>query len=175
MINSLKLWGYYGIALFFLCSTGYSGEAMMPPSPAVKEAAEQTIKACEAKYMTVKALKEKLSKGLDEKMKALKKPAMISLPKAKQEYNTKVEEIALMKKAFDENFNDFSRFTNEKIKIRTAKTNRELKDIIEPYSSNCSRFADGLAGFVDWALTGTGPKGFDTIYRDWLAHAKKGK
>lgn len=76
------------------------------------------------------------------------------------------------KKAFDIQFTTFTQFINEKIKLRTAKTVNSLRDGVAAYSSNCSRFSSGIAGFVEWATTGQGPAGFEKIYQEWQDEAR---
>lgn len=189
MFRKLQLGLFFGIALSVMVGQVYSADAMAAPTPEAKAAVEKTIKVCEAKYMQVKALGAKLNIVKPDLNKlGIKKPGMLSLPKAKREYEAKVREVMgayeakaqemiLLKKAFDLNFNEFTQFTNEKIRIRSAKTVRAMSEANNEYSSNCTRFAEGLTGFVDWALTGkgqAGKRGQDiAIYKYWVEDAKK--
>ncbi len=172
MYKILQLGIIVAAVVSFMGTSAQSTDANTSPNDAAKAAVENTIKDCEAKYAAVKTLGEKLD------VKVIKKPGMLSLPKAKKEYEAKMkdyEDKVVLKKAFDKNFSEFTKFTNEKIGVRTAKTTQKMIEKNNEYSSNCSRFAEGLTGFVNWALTGKAAKGFDIIYKDWVAEAKKAK
>tara|TARA_R110002095_G_scaffold98842_3_gene86836 strand:+ start:2874 stop:3341 length:468 start_codon:yes stop_codon:yes gene_type:complete len=130
-------------------------------TPAMRAKAETAIRACEKSYQNTKDERKRFSK--------VKKPFLFASTKKKIAYKN----LALNLKTFDINFAEFTRFTNSKIQVRTAKTPSQLRDEVTAYSSNCSRFASGLAGFVQWATTGKGPAGFDKIYQEWQKEAAK--
>ncbi|NCP62511.1 MAG: hypothetical protein GW748_04290 [Alphaproteobacteria bacterium] len=131
-------------------------------TPEMRAGAEEVIQSCEKSYQNTKDQRVRLSN--------LKKPTFLSSKKKKELYKNK--ELNL--KVFDIQFGEFTIITNEKIAIRTVKTVPELKSTIEAYSSNCTRFSAGIANFVEWAVGGEKLRpGFDTIYKDWQAEARK--
>lgn len=127
----------------------------------VKKGTENIIKDCETKYQSVKNSRNKIVN--------LKKPSLWASSKVKDAYKNK--DINL--KTFDIQMVDFNRLVNEKIGLRTATTAEKLKDLSQSYSSNCSRFATGIAGFVQWATTGVAPIGYENIYKDWVEDVLK--
>lgn len=149
------------LSLIFL-ATSISLQANDIVTQEMKNGTENVIKSCEQSYQNTKALRNKF----DE----VKKPGPFSSSKTKTAYKN----LAINKKAFDIQFAEFTKFTNEKIKLRTAKTVSKLRDDVAAYSSNCSRFSSGIAGFVKWATTGQGPAGFEKIYQGWQDEAIKG-
>ena len=131
-------------------------------TPAMRSGAEQVIQSCEKSYQNTKDQRIRLSN--------LKKPTLLSSKKKKELYKNK--ELNL--KVFDIRFGEFTRLTNEKIAIRTAKTVPELKSTVDAYSSNCSRFSAGIANFIEWAVGGENLRpGFDINYKDWQDEVKK--
>lgn len=130
-------------------------------TPEMKAGAETVIKSCETSYNN--------TKNLITRFDQVKKPSFLSSSKTKKIY----KDLPVSKKAFSMRMEEFSRFTNEKINIRAEKSPEKLRDLIAAYSSNCSRFSAGLAGFVEWATTGEGPTGFSVTYNDWKIEAQK--
>lgn len=128
----------------------------------MKANAEKAIKSCEQSYQNTKKLRNKFDD--------VKKPGLLSSQKKEVAYKN----LEANRKAFDLQFSDFTRFTNEKINIRTAKALSDLRDKVAAYSSNCSRFASGLAGFVEWATTGEASSaGFAKLYKGWQNEARE--
>ncbi len=132
-----------------------------PVSNEMKKGTENIIKDCEIKYQSVKNSRNKI---VD-----LKKPALWASSKLKDAYKNK----DLHLKTFDRQMVDFNRLVNEKIALRTAISAEKLQDLSQPYSSNCSRFATGIAGFAQWASTGIAPAGYESIYKDWVKDVLK--
>lgn len=130
-------------------------------TPEMKANAESIIQTCESRYQKIKQDRSKLD--------SIKKPSLMASKKDKEFY----KKIEIDKKAFDMQFAEFVKFTNEKIGIRTAKNSTKLRDSAAAYSSNCTRFADGLEGFITWAMTDKSPKGYEIIYKGWHEEAKK--
>lgn len=131
-------------------------------TPEMRANAEKAIKSCEESYKNTKDQRIRFNN--------IKKPSLFSSSKTKKIYKEK----DLNLKTFDIQFSDFTRFTNEKIGLRTEKTPSKLRDAVAAYSSNCSRFAAGISNFAEWAVTGTArEKGFEIIYADWRADAQK--
>lgn len=131
----------------------------LPVTAEMKTGLEKIIKDCETKYQSVKNSRSKI---VD-----LKKPSFWSSSKVKDAYKNK----DLHLKTFDKQMVDFTRLVNEKINLRTATSAEKLQDLSQPYSSNCSRFATGIAGFTQWATTGIAPTGYESIYKDWVKDA----
>lgn len=129
-------------------------------TPDMRASAEKVIKSCEQTYQKIHQLKSEFSK--------IKKPGIFASKKKKNLYKNR----SVNEKVYDLRFGEFVRFTNEKIQIRTSTDKADLRDKVAAYSSNCSRFSTGLSGFVTWATTGTGPKGYETIYKDWVKEVK---
>ena len=124
--------------------------------------AEKAIQSCEQSYKNTKEQRDRFS--------SIKKPSLFSSATIKKAYKDK----EVNTKAFDINFAEFTRFSNEKIGVRTANTVPKLRDAIAAYSSNCSRFSAGISNFVEWAVTGTArEKGFERTYQDWQNEARK--
>jgi len=132
-----------------------------PVTPEMRSNAEKAIQTCEQTYKNTQQLKARFDK--------VKKPTIFSSKKAKMIY----QNLPLNKKTFEMQMAEFSNFTNEKIKIRGETTVEKLRDSVIAYSSNCARFATGLAGFVEWATTGKGPEGFDRTYQWWQDETRK--
>jgi hypothetical protein len=158
---------YLAASALLILISGISVEAssvITPPAitPEMKKNAETAIKYCERAYENTKKLRNKFDQ--------LKKPGSFSSQKKKDTY----ENLNVNKRAFDIQLSEFTRFTNnEKINIRTAKSVSKLRDKVVAYSSNCSRFASGLEGFVKWATNKEGPAGYESIYKDWQNDARK--
>jgi hypothetical protein len=131
-------------------------------TPAMKAKAEEAIKSCEKTYLNVKIQGQRFD--------TMKKPSLVASKTAKEAYKNK----ELYKQVFNQRFAEFATFTNDKIKVRTAPTVQKLQEEVAAYSSNCSRFAAGLANFVEWAVTGTSKeKGYEVIFKDWVKEANK--
>lgn len=152
---------YFIASALLFSASSISLQASDAITPEMRKNAEAAIQSCENTYQNTKQLRSKFDK--------VKKPGPFSSKKTKDAYKN----LTVNKKAFDIQFSEFTRFTNEKINIRTAKSISELRDKVAAYSSNCSRFAAGIAGFVEWATTGEGPTGYATIYQDWQNDARK--
>lgn len=152
---------FIALNLLFLCSS-ISTRASDIITQEMKNGVEKVIKSCEQSYLNTKALRNKFDR--------VKKPGPFSSSRIKTAYKN----LTINKKAFDIQFSEFTKFTNEKIKLRTAKTASKLRDDAAAYSSNCSRFSSGIAGFVEWSTTGQGPNGFEKIYQRWQDEASKG-
>lgn len=135
--------------------------ASAPITPEMKAGLETVIKSCESAYNN--------TKNLITRFDQVKKPSLFSSLKTKKIY----KELPVNKKAFTMRMEEFSRLTNEKINLRLEKSPEKLRDKVAAYSSNCSRFSAGLAGFVEWATTGEGPAGFSVTYNDWKNEALK--
>jgi|GEM_PF-4646511 len=126
-----------------------------------KEGVEKIIKTCENRYAEVKAHGNKLNN--------FSVPLKLRLKRSSKNYQN----------AFNQNFDEFSNFTNSKINIRAAYTSTDAKviknfpDNVNAYSSNCSRFADGLIKYVDWVLSGEKDNAsYAVIFEGWLKDAK---
>lgn len=160
------------ITLSFCTNVVSSNDGEMPPTPEMKAAAEKVIKVCETKYQQIAQKKGMLFGELDKRIQGIKKPGPLSLPATKRAYATKVNDLQMLKKAFDQNFMEFTRFVNDKIKVRTQKTARKMSEASAEFSSNCSRFAEGLSNYPDWALNGKAARGFDRIFDQWVKDAR---
>lgn len=145
------------LALSFICvwNNAYASDV-----ETMRKSAENNIKSCEQTYLNVKALKSRLD--------TMKKPGIFASKAQKNAYANK----DLYKKVFDSRFEEFTRFTNDKIKIRTQKDFVKLRDEIAAYTSNCARFSAGLVGFIDWATTGKAAPGFERIYNNMVDEVK---
>jgi hypothetical protein len=130
-------------------------------SPAMKINAEEAIASCEKTYQNVKVQGQRIDN--------IKKPSLFGSKASKNAYKEKEK----YKKVFNLRFAEFTKFSNEKIKIRTAKNPSELRDLVAAYSSNCARFAGGLVEFVEWAVTEKSTdKISETIFKDWMKDVK---
>ena len=135
-------------------------------TPAMRARAEKAIQSCEKSYQDTKNQRDRLNN--------VKKPNIFASKKMKMDYENLLNRLPLNLKTFDINFSEFTKFTNEKIGIRTAKTVEKLQEAIAAYSSNCTRFSSGLSKFVEWARTGEGKAGgYESIFRDWQKDAEK--
>ncbi|OJX11367.1 MAG: hypothetical protein BGO77_06715 [Caedibacter sp. 37-49] len=167
------LLSYIGFTIFFSHFESAEGRFAAATSPALKKTAvdslsttispemrkqsEEAIANCEKVYQHVK----EQGKQFDN----IKKPSLFSSEKLKKAYQGK--------KVFNLRFAEFTKFTNEKIKIRTVRTPSDLRDAVAAYSSNCTRFSDGLTKFVDWVIKGKPiDKISETIFKDWMKEAK---
>lgn len=141
------------ILLFCLLSAAH--EVMAADISVIKAKAEVVISHCEELYSRVVNSREilvtKLSQSKDSRVRNKNYLNLIT---------------------FDTEFSHFAKITNEKIKIRIAETIIELSRALEAYSSNCTRFGQGLLGFVRWTQ-GAGPEGFDKIYSEWVEQVSK--
>ncbi|MBN9342813.1 MAG: hypothetical protein BGO76_07610 [Caedibacter sp. 38-128] len=144
---------------FALCYSSYGDATDI--SPAMRKNAEDVIASCEKTYQNVKAQGQRIDN--------IKKPTLLSSKKTKENYKNK----EVYKRAFNLRFAEFTKFTGDKIKIRTAKEPSKFRDEVNAYSSNCTRFAGGLVQFVDWAVAGKPiDKISETIFKDWMIEAK---
>jgi len=136
----LKLWSSL-VKLIFVMFLGLNlrADPPRPVTPEIRTKAEEVILHCENLYLKVAQSRKRL-----ENIK----------------YN-------LYLKTFDSLFFDFTSVTNIKILIRLARTAPEMAELLEPYSSNCMRFGQGLLGFVDWSLGLKNPV-YDKIYTQWV-------
>lgn len=112
----------------------------------IKISAEQAIAECEANYH---ALKE-LGKKIDD----IRKPSPFSI-------NYKKRAQAYMnKELYQQNMEQFAKFTNEKIKIRQTYSSKDpniastVEDKIEIYRNECDRYSSMLQHNVSMALYG---------------------
>lgn len=127
----------------------------------MRKKSEEVISSCEKNYQNTK----EQGKRLDN----IKKSNFLSSKKSKEAYKNK----EAYKAVFNLRLAEFTKFTNDKIKIRAAKEASKFRDEVNAYSSNCSRFAGGLVEFVDWAITGkVTNKISETIFKDWMKDAK---
>lgn len=138
-----------------LCYSSYGDATDI--SPEMKKKAEEVIASCEKTYQNVKAQGQRIDN--------IKKPTLSSSKKTKENYKNK----ETYKKVFNLRFAEFAKFTNDKIKIRTAKEVSKFRDEVNAYSSNCARFAGGLVEFVEWAVAGKSiDKITESIFKDWM-------
>lgn len=155
-----KYYKIYIVISFLYLMNHSSLMASAPIPPEMKVNAEKAIQSCEQTYQNV------VKQGA--RFDSVKKPTLLSSTKTKEAYKN----LEVNKAAYNLRMAEFTQFTNDKIKIRTAKSLNDLRDQVAAYSSNCARFASGLAGFVEWAVTGQGPAGFEGIYKDWQNEAR---
>lgn len=145
------------LSVFFLFNNAFA-EADLET---LRKNAEKNIQSCEQSYQNVKALKSRLDQ--------IKKPGVFASKALKNAYTHR----DIYKKTFESRFAEFTQFTNDKIKIRTAPDFTKLQDEIAAHTSNCGRFSSGLFGFIDWATTGKAPSGFEKIYQNWVNEVSK--
>ena len=145
------------LSVFFLFNNAFANSDL----EILRKNAEKNIQTCEQSYNNVKVLKGRLDQ--------IKKPGIFASMALKNAYANRV----LYKKTFDSRFEQFTTFTNDKIKIRTASDFTKLRDEIAAYTSNCGRFSSGLVGFIDWATTGKAAAGYERIYQNWVDEVKK--
>ncbi len=126
-------------------------------SPEMRKQSEEAIANCEKAYQHVK----EQGKQFDN----IKKPSLFSSEKLKKAYQGK--------KVFNLRFVELTKFTNDKIQIRTARDASELRNAVAAYSSNCARFNKGLTEFVDWVIKGKPvDKITEATFRYWMKDAK---
>lgn len=128
-----------------------------------KKNLEAAVQKCEADYR--KALSGRA------KIEAIKDPGLFGSREAKDRYKNK----QLYLKTFDQQMADFAKMTNDKVFLRTEVDVKKLQEKLAAYSSNCTRFSQGIQYFPDWALTGKAPSGYSVIFQDWISFAKCGK
>lgn len=117
-----------------------------------KQKVEEIIKQCETKYQDTKS-KEILFSQKPEKWTITR------------------WDLAKSQGIFKKKLWEFAEFTSkEKIKLR-ASDGAKTQDYAKEFSSNCSRFSEGISGFADWA-TGRkiAAKGSvdPNIYKMWM-------
>ena len=103
---------------------------------------EKVIQACEEHYQKARASRISIED--------FSKPGIFSSSLKKQLYKDK--EYSLM--AFDLMMGELVEAVNNKVQLRLAPSLHKLQDLIREYSSNCSRFADGIVDFAKYASSG---------------------
>jgi hypothetical protein len=144
-----------------------------------KRGVDETIKSCDAKV-------DRAYKGRNV-IANLSKPSTFSSSEKKANYKDK----DLFLKAFDAQFKDYVEMTTGKVATATANgfgkleikrtmslTNVDTKsffDLVNSYSSNCTRLSDGLVEFANYAETGKTSDIYKSVFAEWLGYAKCGK
>lgn len=134
---------------------GLTATASTQVTPELKAKVEASIKSCEQSYENTTNLKARFDK--------IKKPGLIASSKAKLAYKN----LDLNKATFDSLLQDFTKFTNSKVELRVISDPHDLQSKLIAYTNTCARNAAGLAGFVEWAVTGEGKTALEASYKIW--------
>lgn len=146
------------LSAFFLFNNAFANTEV----EILRKNAEKNIQSCEQSYRNTEALKSRLTQ--------MKKPSIFASKFLKEAYANR----DLYIKVFNSRFEQFTTFTNDKVKIRTGTEYSKLQEEIAAYTSNCARFAAGLVGFVDWATTGKAAEGYARVYQNFVDEVKNG-
>lgn len=137
-INKNKI----GLVVLIIFFNGLELIAVTNLSPEQMANREKVIRACEENFQKARASRISIED--------FSRPGIFSSSAKKQLYKDK--EYSL--KAFDGMMGELIEAVNNKIELRLAPSLHKLQDLIREYSSNCSRFANGIVDFAKYASSG---------------------